>query len=184
MKHVSPYLAFRMKGGRIFITVETNFYPGELGEEEAEIAKCENGKAPVWLRPYQKQMRALVAYDDRFKPSEGKRFAACTDKIKLTKYGNKLPQAKSGWIDFAVFSKPGADGDGHIELFANRKHVVTIKGHIGQKAEGLGANQYFKFGLYRDPAPQDWSVYYDNFIRSAKCMDVLKDEKACHAIKY
>lgn len=184
MPEISPYLAFRMKHGKIFATVEANDHPVTQHEESGQQAQCTNGDAPVWLRPQQGQMRALVAHEEGFTPADGARFADCTDKIKLTTYGHTMPPASSGWIDFAVYAKPGVNGDGHLELFANGLHLATIKGDIGQQAEGLGPNHYFKFGLYRDPAPRDWTVYYDNFIRSADCIDVLKDEDLCKSVTY
>ena len=64
-------------------------------------------------------------------------------------HGNKLPSPDSGWIDFAIFTKPGPDGSGHIEIVANGKPIVTVKGQIGHADKGLGKNQYFKFGPYR-----------------------------------
>ena len=184
MQAISPYLALRMKHGKIFATVEANFHPAPLNKGTREQVQCTNGDAPVWLRPKQGQMRALVAQEAAVTPKNYSRFSACTDKIKLTTYGNSMPPATSGWIDFAVYAKPGPNGDGHLELFANGLHLVTIKGTIGQQAEGLGPNHYFKFGLYRDPAPRNWTVYYDNFVRSADCMDVLRDERLCKSIRY
>ncbi|TLP42888.1 hypothetical protein FDK21_18855 [Cohaesibacter sp. CAU 1516] len=184
MQAISPYLALRMKHGKIYATVETNAYPAQKSTKAGSLAECTAGDAPVWLRPHEGQMRALVAYEDGFQPKVGARFAACSNRIKITTYGHSMPSATSGWIDFAVYSKPGADGDGHLELFANGLHLATIRGHISQKAEGLGPNQYFKFGLYRDPAPRSWTVFYDNFVRSADCMDVLKSEALCSSIKY
>ena len=68
---------------------------------------------------------------------------------------------------------PGPDGSGHIELFANGKPIVTVKGHIGHADKGLGKNQYFKFGPYRAAHASEWTLYYDDFRRSPRCATCL-----------
>jgi hypothetical protein len=171
----SPFLALRLRQGKLFATVETNYIaPTDKGVEDV-AANCSTGGTPVWLRPETNQMRALVATDAAWGPEDGLLFHACTDAIKIIDHGNKLPAPDSGWIDFAIFTKPGPDGSGHIELYANGKPVVTIKGHIGHADKGLGKNQYFKFGPYRAAHTTEWTVYYDDFRRSPRCVDVLVD---------
>lgn len=173
----SPFLAFRMRSGKLFVTVETNYYPPMAGVVEASTGPvdCPKGGVPVWLRPEDNQLRILVAHDDQWQPAADARlFNSCTDAVSVVDHGNPLPAPGSGWIDFAVYVKPGADGDGHIELYANGKPVVTVKGHIGHNDKGLGENQYFKFGPYRDAHKGDWTVYYDDFRRSPNCADVLR----------
>jgi hypothetical protein len=87
--------------------------------------------------------------------------------------GNFLPSPRSGWIDFAIYSKPGPGGTGHIEIFANDKWIVTVRGRIGHSEKGLGQHQYFKFGPYRANHDDVWTLYYDEFRRSPNCLDVL-----------
>jgi hypothetical protein len=167
----SPFLALRLRQGKLFATVETNYLPPVAGSGTSGQAGC-NG-TPVWLRQDTNQMRALVATDPAWTPADSQEFQACTDAITITDRGNKLPSPDSGWIDFAVFTKPGPDGSGRIELFANGKPIVTVKGHIGHADKGLGKNQYFKFGPYRAAHSNDWTLYYDDFRRSPYCADVL-----------
>ncbi len=171
----SPFLAFRYNEGKFFITVETNLLPGKEGEKRKR-AQCGQGETAVWLRPDTNQTRALVAFDKNFGPQNGDEFTACTDKITVIDRGNRLPAPDSGWIDFAVYSKPGPEGTGHIEIFANDKWIVTVKGRIGHNDKGLGENQYFKFGPYRAAGPGVWALYYDDFRRSFRCADVAKPE--------
>lgn len=175
----SPFLALRMTNGKLYATVETNYHPGALFEQESTPAECNGTLTPVWLRPETNQMRALVAADNNWAPEDSKLFTACTDKITVIDRGNSLPAPDSGWIDFAIMTKPGPDGTGQIEIFANGLWVKTIEGHIGHADHGLGANQYFKFGPYRAAADSTWTLYYDNFRRSANCQDVLGDNPAC-----
>jgi len=171
----SPFLALRLRQGKLFATVETNYLPPASGKPEDSAASCGTGGTPVWLRPETNQMRALVATDATWTPADGDLFTSCTDAITVTDHGNKLPAPESGWIDLAVFTKPGPDGSGHIELFANGKPIVTVKGRIGHADKGLGKNQYFKFGPYRAANTTEWTLYYDDFRRSPRCADVLGD---------
>lgn len=175
----SPYLAFRLRNGKLFISVETNYRPGLADAKFAGPGNCAPNGTPVFLRPDTNQMRALVAASPGWSPADGDEYAACTDQIKVVTHSD-LPSPSSGWIDFAVLSKPGPTGDGRIEVFANGKPVVTVTGMIGHNDKGLGKNQYFKFGPYRDGRSDDWTLYYDDFRRSPNCADVLKDS-ACPA---
>lgn len=168
----SPFLALRVRNGKLFATVETNFIaPADEGTT-GDSGGCAAG-TPVWLRPDTNQMRALVATDPTWTPDDNDIYTSCTNAIEVIDHGNKLPTPGSGWIDFAVYTKPGPDGSGRIELYANDKAVVTVKGHIGHADPGLGKNQYFKFGPYRAAHTTEWALYYDDFRRSPICADVL-----------
>ncbi|WP_246272751.1 polysaccharide lyase [Phyllobacterium pellucidum] len=168
----SPFLALRLNQGKLFATIETNYVaPG--AQTTDSVKSCGEAKTPIWYRPDVNQMRALIATDPTWTPENGSQFSACTNEIVVTDRGNKLPTPDSGWIDFAIYSKPGPDGSGHVEIFANKKWIVTVKGRIGHGDEGLGKNQYFKFGPYRAADDTNWTLYYDNFRRSSRCEDVL-----------
>lgn len=161
----SPFLALRLVRGRLFATVETKLEP--------EHAAGASGRTPAWLRHESGQMRALVATDAGWEARDGARFRSRTDRIAVIDRGGRLPLPGSGWIDFAVMTRPGPGGDGRIELFANDRWIVTVRGAIGHDDPGLGPNQYFKFGPYRSAARQDWTLYYDNFRRSMRAEHVL-----------
>jgi hypothetical protein len=170
----SPFLALRLNRGKLFATVETNLVtPTRVGLNR-QTAECENGETAVWLRPETNQTRALVATDPSWRSNDGERFSACTREIVAIHRGNPLPTPSSGWIDFVVYSKPGPEGTGHIEIFANDKWIVTVRGRIGHSDIGLGQFQYFKFGPYRAPHDSAWTLYYDEFRRSLNCAEVFK----------
>jgi len=169
----SPFLALRLRNGKLFATVETNYIAPTVTHANGSAGHCGSG-VPVWFRPQTNQMRVLAATDDTWKPEDGRLYAGCTDALKIIDHGNKLPTPDSGWIDFAIYTKPGPDGTGHIEIIANGKPIVTIKGHIGHADPGLGSNQYFKFGPYRAAHSNAWTLYYDDFRRSPNCSDVLR----------
>ncbi len=170
----SPFLALRLRYGKLFATVETNYIQPESGLRSADAGGCRNA-TPVWLRPKTNQMRALVATDPTWTAEDGALYGSCTDAIKVVHHGNDLPTPDSGWIDFAIYTLPGPHGSGRIELYANGKPVVTVTGHIGHADEGLGENQYFKFGPYRAAHTNEWTLYYDDFRRSPNCADVLEN---------
>ncbi len=177
----SPFFALRMNEGKLFATVETNYLPGLDTVPDNNV--CPGGVTPVWLRPETNQMRALVATEANWTTQKDDVFTSCTDKITIVDHGNPLPAPNSGWIDFAVYTRPGPDGDGHIELFANGKPIVTVTGHIGHGDAGLEENQYFKFGPYRAASDDEWTLYYDDFRRSPDCADVLRDADACALVR-
>lgn len=169
----SPFLALRLRHGKLFATVETNYLPLLEAGTDGIAATCKDRGTPVWLRPETNQMRALVATDTHWNLEDGNLYHACTDKIVVIDHGNKLPDPHSGWIDFAIFTKPDPGGTGRIEIYANSKPIVTVTGHIGHADKGLGEKQYFKFGPYRAANRGEWTLYYDDFRRSTRCKDVL-----------
>jgi hypothetical protein len=170
----SPFLALRLRKGHLFATVETSYVAPDPEVAQTAPGSCPAGATPVWFRPETGQMRALVATDAAWTPDDNDLYRGCTTAIEVSDHGNKLPLPSSGWVDFAIYSMPGPDGTGRIEIFANDVPVVTIKGHIGHVAgKGLGDRQYFKFGPYRAGHADEWTMYYDDFRRSPQCADVM-----------
>ncbi|MFJ5369009.1 heparin lyase I family protein, partial [Bosea sp. CER48] len=170
----SPFLALRLYRGRLGITVETDrivSYP--IGSRERPEG-CRPGEALVFDRPKVRQTRALVAMEaGSARGNYPGYFNACAPGIQVLQHAG-LPPARKGWIDFVVRSQPGPDGAGHIEVVADGIRIVTVRGHIGHSGPGLDGNQYFKFGPYRAPARQPWSVSYDDFRRGPRCSDVIR----------
>jgi hypothetical protein len=170
----SPFLALRLNRGKLFATVETNLVTTTGGASKAEYAQCSDGQSAVWQRPETNQSRILVATDETWTSNDGGSFNACTRETVVTRRGNPLPKPGSGWIDFVVYTLPGPDGSGHIELYANGKWVATVEGRIGHSEKGLGPHQYFKFGPYRAAHDNSWTLYYDEFRRSPNRSDVVR----------
>lgn len=166
----SPFLALRMRNGKLYATVETNHVaPADASRD----ANARSAPVSVFLRPHKNQMRALVATDASWTPDDNHLFHDATNAVEVSDHGHGLPSPSSGWIEFAVFTKPGPGGDGHIEIIANGKPVVTVKGRIGHAGPGLGRHQYFKFGPYRAAHTGEWTLYYDYFRRSPHRRDVI-----------
>lgn len=170
----SPFLALRLYRGHLGVTVETDriaSYP--IGSPERPDG-CRPGEALVLDRPKVRQTRALVAIEaGAARESYPGYFDACAPGIQVTRHAD-LPAARNGWIDFVIRSQPGPHGDGYIEIMANGDPIVTIRGHIGHSGPGLATNQYFKFGPYRAPGLQPWSVSYGGFRRGPRCSDVIR----------
>lgn len=170
----SPFLALRLYRGQLFVTVETDLIESFVSGGPHRPDGCKPGEARVLSRPLARQTRALVAIE------AGASFATypayfnrCAPGIVVNTHAG-LPSAQSGWIDLVVRSQPGPAGDGHIEIVANGVAIVTVRGHIGHRAPGLGRHQYFKFGPYRDAHALDWSVSFDDFRRGPRCSDVMR----------
>ena len=164
----SPFLALRLKNGKLYATVETSHIPSRPADRDDANA------IPTFFRPYANQMRALVAADPTWTMADSTLFRGFTTAISVTDHGNRLPQPSSGWMDFAIYAKPGPDGTGHVEIIANGKPIVTVKGPIGHAGKGLGTRQYFKFGPYRAGHTNEWTLYYDDFRRSLIKSDVVR----------
>jgi hypothetical protein len=170
----SPFLALRLYRGRLGFTVETDFVASfPIGSPERPQG-CLPGEARVLSRPEVHQTRALVAVESGAAPRDyPDYFNACAPGIRVTRHAD-LPSAQKGWIDFVVRSQPGPSGDGHVEILADGVRIATVRGHIGHAAPGLDRNQYFKFGPYRAPGKQPWSISYDDFRRGPHCSDVIR----------
>ena len=170
----SPLLAVRLDGGKLFATVETGTVPVTRG------VACAPGETRVFAKEKRGQTRALVAVQAGWDVADSKLYDACTRAIRITPRGGVLPAPESGWIDFVIYSKPGPSGDGRVEIIANGQWIASVTGQIGHEGEGLGPNQYFKFGPYRAAGKGEWKLYYANFRRGPACRDVA--EAGCPAL--
>ncbi|MBK1622592.1 hypothetical protein CKO32_03330 [Afifella marina DSM 2698] len=173
----SPFLALRLRDGKLFFTVETELLKPLLSADGTKIYPCRPGETEVWNRPYDGQSRGWMIAEGGDRPARHEEYDACTDEIHVTRFVPVLPEAKDGWFNIVAFTRAGPDGDGRIELFVNGERVAQVTGRIGH--HHLGPNQYFKFGPYRDAGDGTWSLLFDDFARSENCTDMLA-EKICH----
>jgi hypothetical protein len=170
----SPFMALRLYGGRLGVTVETDLIEAFPIGGPRRPKGCLPGEARVLSRPTVRQTRALVAVEAGTTADVYPRyFDSCAPGITVTRHAD-LPPARKGWIDFVFRSKPGPAGDGHVEILADGVAIATVRGHIGHVGPGLGRNQYFKFGPYREPHPGNWTVSYADFRRGPRCADVIR----------
>jgi hypothetical protein len=181
-KSYSPFFALRLDKGRLIFTIDSDSLDVvPLGSEGRESG-CLPGEAPVNDRKNHGQTRALAAYEASMPVSEWRYVGGCTSDLEVIRHAPGLPSAASGWIDFAFMIQTGPDGDGRIEILANDRWIATVKGRIGHQGEGLGDNQYFKFGPYRAANQAEWTVLYDRFRRGPTCEDVASP-KACNKVE-
>jgi hypothetical protein len=181
-KDYSPFLALRLDKGKLVVTIDSDSLTVvPLGSEGRE-AECLPGEAPVNDRTDDGQTRALAAFQEGMPVADWRYVNGCTSDLEVIRHAPGLPAADSGWIDFAFMVQTGPDGDGRIEILANDRWIASVKGRIGHKGEGLGDNQYFKFGPYRAAHETEWTVLYDRFRRGPECKDVAS-VKACKTIE-
>jgi hypothetical protein len=173
----SPFLGLRIIRGAFALTVDSDTMPSRpRGPADPPMA-CADGAAPADQREPVRQTRLLIAVQPEAQPPSFAGYDGCASGVTITRRGGMLPKAEPQWIDFVFMVKPGAKGDGAIEVFANGAWVVSVKGRIGHEGPGLGPTQYFKFGPYRDGGQSDeWRVYYDDFRRGPLCRDVAGPE--------
>lgn len=171
----SPFFAIRIVGGHLALTIDSDTVSSRQRTSGEEPLTCMGDAAPAQQRDQDKQTRILVAVSDNAMPGHFGGFSSCTLDVKIIRRNGMLPKAQGGWIDFVFKIRPGPRGDGEIEAFANGAWVASVRGNIGHQGVGLGENQYFKFGPYRDGGQKDtWKVFYDNFRRGPTCADVAE----------
>jgi Polysaccharide lyase len=169
----SPFLAIRIIRGDLAVTIDSDSMASRARKAEDEPLSCAASAAPAMQRADVRQTRLLVATSVDAKADSFGGYDTCAADISITKRGGRLPKAESRWIDFVIKVKPAPLGDGEIEIFANGAWIVSVRGRIGHEGPGLGPNQYFKFGPYRDGGQTDnWQVFYDDFRRGPHCEDV------------
>lgn len=181
-KSYSPFFALRLDKGRLIFTIDSDSLDVvPLGSEGRESG-CLPGEAPVNDRKKYGQTRALAAYEASMPLTDWRYVDGCTSDLEVIRHAPGLPRAESGWIDFAFMIQTGPNGDGRIEILANDRWIATVKGRIGHQGDGLGDNQYFKFGPYRAANETGWTVLYDRFRRGPTCEDVASP-KACNKVE-
>lgn len=103
-------------------------------------------------------------------------FDRCSDALRAKPGPVAMPTPASGWHDYPFYSRPGPEGGGRVAVFVDGQPVVEATGRIGHDDPGLGANQYFKFGPYRDAGQGRRTMLHDNFRRSPRCESLLGPE--------
>ncbi len=87
-----------------------------------------------------------------------------------------LPDPKRGWVTMTYLVRGGSDGNGTVDIYANNRFVVRVKGLIGYPTGDPGPVK-FKFGHYRDRVGGTASVSVDRVCISpdvAACAPGLK----------
>ncbi len=156
----SPYLAQRFDNGVFHITLES-------GKSRVLIATAA-GKPEGFISAMSKGLMSQFGFLSQKDKYDG------DDDITLA-YGEHpiLPNPQKGWVDMMYHIKGGLNDDGFIEIFANGNFVARATGTIGIK-DFSGPTQYFRFGHNRAAMPGTATLYFDNFKRGSKRIDVEK----------
>ena len=154
----SPFLAQRYSGGVFHITVQHN---------DCRVLVARSGST---REAFLSRLAARAFHEFPFVTNV--KDYTCESGIEVT-YGKNpiLPDPKSGWVDMAYFVKGGRNGDGVIEVWAGGRFIARVTGSIGNDAV-FGETQYFKIGMYRDPAPGAATLYFDSFRRGTSRTEV------------
>jgi hypothetical protein len=151
----SPFLGQRFRNRKFYLTVEQ--------DGPARLQQC----------------RVLVAWEDGFDVSEfpphrsflhdgfdaaGNKLAPdytadCGSNLSINREAS-LPSPYGAWVDMVVHIKVNAQPDDLIEVWANGRKIVTVRGRLGYRDSG---RQYFKIGPYRDPGETPVVAHLDNF---------------------
>jgi len=159
----SPFLAQRFDNGIFHITIES-------GKSRVLIATAD-GKPESFISKMSKGLMSQFGFLSQKEKYDG------DDDITLA-YGEYpiLPNPQKGWVDMMYHIKGGLKEDGFVEIFANGHFVARASGTIGVK-DFSGPTQYFRFGHNRAAMPGTATIYFDNFRRGDKRIDVERREQ-------
>lgn len=184
----SPILAQRFKGRRFTITIEQDFEQPLLykGIDECRILIAHDAPYPqstsaivdfprtTWLTEPASNgglLTAAVAHtrSDSIR-SEVARAHPCAQDIEVTPLG-LLPDPFGKWVTMLYHFRPGLDGSGLLEVWADGQPVAKATGRIGFH-DPPDSRQYFKYGPYRNRAPYSTQAMLARFARGATRADV------------
>lgn len=157
----SPFLAQRLTGGFYHITldVDARARMNDDGEPKTcRILLAFMGGPPSSVDP-ELDLKRPVQCETRNHRSNLDLIPSETIQIDRKAY---LPRPFDRWTDIIFRVKGGEDGI--VQVWADGVLIAIARGWIGHKA-AVGNKQYFKFGPYRDPAPNPFLVYLDNLAR-------------------
>lgn len=77
-----------------------------------------------------------------------------------------LPDPKRGWVTLTYLVRGGSDGNGQVDVYANSRFVVRVKGLIGYQTTDPGLVK-FKFGHYRGRIDSAASISVDRLCFSS-----------------
>lgn len=164
----SPFLAQRVTGGFYHITldVDARQRAGDDGQPKTcRILLAFTSGPPSSIEP-ELDLDRPVACETRLQQGSFDLVPAEPIRIEREAY---LPGPFDRWIDLVFRVKGGEDGI--VQVWADGALVATATGWIGHR-EAVGTRQYFKFGPYRDPAPNPFLAYLDNLARGNSKDDV------------
>ncbi|HEX2556033.1 MAG TPA: heparin lyase I family protein [Microvirga sp.] len=107
-------------------------------------------------------------------PSSLQRLPGCATDLRVERFG-PLPNPFGRWTTMRYRIKATAADDGLLEVWADGQPIVKVTGRFGYAADRDGADQYFKFGPYREPAEGSLYAMIARFRRGPGLEDVSGD---------
>lgn len=169
----SPMLAQRFDNGIFHITVQDNDVRYVIASAEGD------SDAIVSARQHLSKSKPTDAHITSPERSLG------NARIEVNPEPNAmLPNPRKGWVDMVYRLKPGRTDNeygprrlGEIEVWADGKKIVSVKGNIGATLKKSNPfplkGPYFKFGIYRLRQPGIVRFSFDEFSQGSN-----KDELA------
>lgn len=132
--------------------------------QSSEVAKSLGLKDPKLVSDF--SSLAYIADPERYFGKAGIEILPEKDAV--------LPDPRKNWVDMIYRIKParadnarGPRGKGEIDIWANGKKIVSVRGNIGatlkQDDDAELVGPYFKFGIYRSSVPGTLHFRFDEF---------------------
>lgn len=151
----SPFLGQRFRNRKFYLTVEQDG-PARLQQCRVLVA-WENGFDVSEFPPHRSFLHdGFDAAGNKLAPDYT---TDCGSDLTIDRKAS-LPSPYGAWVDMVVHIKVDAQPDDLIEVWANGRKVVTVRGRLGYRDSG---RQYFKIGPYRDPGETPVVAHLDNF---------------------
>ena len=173
----SPFLALRVRNGKLFATVETNYIaPGR--QRRAKRRQRLQGRGGAGLVQTGDQPDAGAGGDRRGLERRRQRpLPRLHHAITVDRPRQQAAAAVVGMDRLRDLHKAGAGRPRPYRDLANGKPIVTVK---GQSAMPTRAWQEPVFQVRSVPGRShttDWTLYYDDFRRSPRCADVMGESQ-------
>lgn len=174
----SPFVAQRFRGRSFTITVEQdNRSPGrDPGKAQCRVQVASDAAgAPDGATPAPSAGHGEIDPVHGLLPaSRPERPQGCATDLTVERF-SPLPDPFGRWTVMRYHIKATAAGDGFVEVWADGRPIVKVTGRIGFEADKANADQYFKFGPYREPAEGSIQAMLARFRRGPTLADVAGD---------
>jgi hypothetical protein len=164
----SPMLAQRFDNGVFHITVQDNDNRRVVASAEGNYDDVQTVEASPTKPVDHDEKDVNASMDSPARYSGGAQIDVIPEKDAV------LPDPRKGWVDMVYRIKPGRSdndrgprGKGEIDIWANGKKIVSVRGNIGATLKHGGDEKlvgpYFKFGVYRSSVPGTLRFRFDEF---------------------
>ncbi|PZM08837.1 heparin lyase I family protein [Rhizobium tubonense] len=180
----SPIIAQRFTGRTFTVSIEQNNNKAKRGDRDdlcrVYIASQNPKSDPPW--GHSSTDAVLTALKAKNEPEAPLSFShplitspqpdapksianlRCDDGLEVHT-DRQLPNPFGGWTTMVYHIRMSPDQRGLIEIWANGHRIAEATGRIGFTGSKPGAQQYFKFGSYRNPANFNTITKLSNFVR-------------------